>query len=447
LANGKTELERERQGIFYGWYIVAAMFFTTFVVVGARTGFGVFIPTWEEEFGTSVGLISVASGVGWAVNGLVQPLAGHLTDVYGGRRVMIASVALLGLLTMAIAAVPNVYVLIFVNGVLLSSVAAGLFPTPSTSVLSRWFVLGRGKALSLVAAGGSAGGIIMIPFAAYLLILTDWRTVWFVFGLIVLGLGLPAMAMIVRNDPSEMDLEPDGGSGPESGRVDVPVHIPGPLETRDWRESFRSAPMWQLSLGFWVCGVTTASIGVHFVKWAGSEGISIETAALAFGALSAINALGVIVVGSVSDRMQRKNLLGAVYLIRGLAVLCLIMLPGTVALWTFAVLGGASWLATVPLTTGLTADVYGLKNLGTINGLVNMFHQLGGGLAVVVFGVVFDIWGSYDQVLGVSVVLLIVAGALSFAIRERRYSIRYQSRPIEAPTPSIPAVGSATDRD
>jgi MFS family permease len=157
---------------------------------------------------------------------------------------------------------------------------------------------------------------------------------------------------------------------------------------------------------------------------------------LAFGALSAINALGVLVIGTLSDRWQRKNLLGAVYLIRGLAFVSLIVVPGPQAIWAFAVIGGMSWLATVPLTASLTADVYGVRNLGTLFGLANMSHQLGGAGAVLLFGWAFTRLGSYDIPFAVGAATLIAAGIVSLSIREKKVSVRY------APVPEGAAVDS-----
>jgi MFS family permease len=130
-------------------------------------------------------------------------------------------------------------------------------------------------------------------------------------------------------------------------------------------------------------------------------------------------------IGSISDKMQRKTLLGIVYLVRGLAFVSLIVLPGPAALWTFAIIGGMSWLATVPLTTSLAADVYGVRKIGTLAGLINMAHQLGGGAAVLIFGMVFDWSGTYDLAFGGGAVFLLLAGIISLSIREKRYSVRY----------------------
>ena len=446
MADRTSAPQERREGVFYGWYIVGALFFATFVGVGSRQGFGVFVEAWEEDFGVSVGAISVAAGVGWVVNGLVQPFFGRLTDAFGGRRVLVFGLLAMGLGTLSIAAVPNVYVLIAVYGFVVSAAAGGVFPTPASSVIVRWFQRKRGTAMSMVAFGGSAGGLIMVPFAAYLLVIADWRTAWLVMGGIILLLGLPLLVTIVRSDPADMGLTQDGDDEPADGTAaghgeSITARV-APLATSHWRESYRSAPMWQLSLAYSVCGVTTAIIAVHFIRWASTEDISPGTAALAFGALMAINGLGLLVVGTISDRMQRKNLLGAVYLIRGLAFLALVVLPGVPALWVFAVVGGMSWLATVPLTNSLAADVYGLRNVGVLNGLIMMAHQLAGGLAVIIAGIVFDIWDTYDPVFAASAIFLVLAGLISFAIRERRYSIRYQP-----PVPAAPVAAAASDGD
>jgi predicted MFS family arabinose efflux permease len=138
--------------------------------------------------------------------------------------------------------------------------------------------------------------------------------------------------------------------------------------------------------------------------------------------------------------MPRKTLLGLVYLVRSLAFLLLVVLPGSWALWGFAVVGGMSWLATVPLTTALTADVYGLRHLGMLAGLITMAHQVGGALAVYLFGLAFDWLGSYDAAFLTGAGLLLLAGLLSLTIRERAYSVRY------APTAAAPGLAGADAR-
>ena len=423
---------------FYGWYIVGALFFSMFLGVGARNGFGIFVETWEREFHASVATISIAAAVGWLVNGASQVVFGRMVDRFGGRIVVTIGLILMGLGTASIAAVGNVYALIALYGVVVSFASGALSGGPPSVVAARWFRKSRGRALSTLASGGSVGGLVFVPFLTYLLIWTDWRTSWLIAGAIVLFLGAPVVYFVVRDDPRDVGESPDGIRD-RTGVGGAPGRTPDtPLEAKNWTAPFRTAPMWQLSLGYFVCGVTTGSISVHYVRWAISEDITPTTAALAFGLLSGINAIGVILIGSLSDRVERRLLLGCVYLVRGSAFLILLILPGQWALWGFALAGGASWLATVPLTTGLAADVYGLRHMGSLVGLINFAHQIGGALAVYLFGLVFDIWGTYDPAIAAGVIFLVMAGIISLTIRERRYSVRYASAS-GLPAPAGPA--------
>jgi MFS family permease len=416
-----------RGGLYYGWYIVAALFFATFLVVGTRQSFGIYVKTWEEDWQVSVGTISIAASVGWLLNGLSQPFLGRLTDRIGGRPVVIVSLVIMGLAFLAMALVENVLMLTVIYGFVIAVASGGISPGITGVFIARWFERNRGTAMSLLVSGGSVGGLVLVPFLTYLFLATNWQTAWVAAGLIALLLGLPLLVTIVRSDPSDVGLAPDGEPVGSDAENPVPRPAPpaGPLAVERWQDSFRTRPIWQLSAAYWVCGVTTASVAVHFVRWAADESISPGTAALAFGLLSGINATSVLIVGSVSDRMERKTILGVVYIVRAVAFLMLIFLPGSLAIWLFAIIGGMSWLATVPLTSSLTADVYGIRNLGMLGGLINMVHQIGGALAVILFGLAFDALGTYDFAFGASVVFLIAAGVIVLAMNERRYSARY----------------------
>jgi len=430
--------ESKRGGILYGWYVVAALFFASFLAIGSRQGFGVFVKTWEEEWGVTTAAISVAAAIGWLANGLSQPLVGYLTDKYGGRPVLVISLAVMAVATIAVATVSNVVGLIVLYGFVISFASGGISPATTGVVIARWFDRRRGTAMSVLIAGGSVGGLVVVPFLSFVLVEFSWQTAWIIVGVLALGLGIPLLLLVVRSRPQDMGLNIDGDVSPVEGSADQQVKVQpvGQKFVERWQEALESKPIWQLSFAYFVCGITTASISVHYVRWAVSEDISTGTAALAFGVLSGINAGGVLVVGWLSDKFQRKKLLGAVYLVRGVAFLSLIFLPGASALWAFAVIGGMSWLATVPLTASLTADVYGVRNLGTLFGLANMSHQIGGAASVMLFGWAFTQLGSYDLAFGVGAATLLAAGFVSLSIKEKQFSVRY--------APVVPE-GAATD--
>ena len=185
--------------------------------------------------------------------------------------------------------------------------------------------------------------------------------------------------------------------------------------------------MWQLLGGYMVCGITTNLISAHYVPYAVEQGFSPSVAATAFGVLSAMNLLGVLSIGFLGDRFGRKNLLAVVYGVRGLGFAILLLLPGVWGLFGFAIVGGMAWLATVPLTTSLTADVYGLRHIGVLSGLVFMAHQIGGAASIQIGGILRDVTGDYTLPFALAGLTLAFATVVSLFIKERTYSSRYQA--------------------
>jgi len=366
---------------------------------GVRNGFGIFVETWENEFVSSTASISMAASIGWLVNGIAQPILGRIADKYGGKLIALLSLGVLAIGGVGIAFANGLIYLIVVYGLIMSFASAGISPATCGVIVVRWFEKRRGTAMSVLVAGGSVGGLVCVPLMAYIMEAADWRTAWVVLGLLGF-LAVPVIWIIVRNNPSE-------------------------IGKKDWKDSLKTWPLWQLSAGYFVCGITTSSMGVHYVRWAVSEDISISSAAWAFGVLSAINACAVVLVGIFSDRLERKKILGIVYLVRSSAFLSLILFPSSQAIWMFAFIGGASWLATVPLTSSLTADIYGIRHLGILFGLATMSHQIGGALATYLFGYAFDYFGNYDIPFAFAALTCVGAGIVSLAIKEKRYSTRY----------------------
>ena len=496
--------------IFYGWFIVAAGFFSLFVSMGARNGFGVFVIPMTGDLDWTRTEISAAIAVGILVNGLSQPFLGRLYDQYGGRIIISLSLMVLGLATMLLAFTSNfgtnfgfqlefgvvdvrlsasLLFLVAIYGLVMSTASSGVSLVTIHAVLAKWFYRRRGIVLSVCTAGTSVGGLILTPFAASLILWAHWRVAWVVLGAFVLVLALPLAALLLRDSPDEIGEVPDGHArapmSPTMAKVlksvwtvmwlviqlfALPLVVfirlvafitrdktdsqtmqitSAPLESDSWRDSFRSPPIWQLSGAYFVCGVTTLIISTHYVPFAIDLGISPAVAALAFGMMQGLNAVGVLVVGVHSDKFSRKNLLGTIYFMRFFAYVMLVVpsilsdlfgvgIPPSIGIWGFAYLAGMSWIATPPLTSSLTADIYGTKNLGTLGGFTTFAHQIGGSLSVVVAGILYDLTGTYVVPFGLAGLTLLAATVASYSIQERTYSARYQT---SAPTPAVASAG------
>ena len=201
-----------RSAPFYGWYVAGALFFAMFLSIGIRQGFGIFVHTWQTEFGVGVAAISLAASVGWFVNGASQVMMGWLIDRIGGRIVITVAALLLGASVLLMSAAGSVLHLVIIYGVVMSMAAAGLAGGPPGAVLVRWFRRKRGAAMSLLTSGGSIGGLVLVPFITYLFLWTNWRSSWLIAGGIVLVLGVPLLYLVLRDDPADLGLQPDGVS-------------------------------------------------------------------------------------------------------------------------------------------------------------------------------------------------------------------------------------------
>ena len=423
-----------RPGLYYGWCIVATTFCMALVTMGARSGFGVFVMPMSAEFGWNRGTISLAAAIGALVSGFCQPFLGRLYDRLGGRKLILTSLVLSSVCTMLLALTAHIVFLILLFGVVLSIVMGGSSLTTTSALLAKWFHRQRAMAVALNAAGASVGGLLLVPCTIYLIHLVGWRLTWVALGLLILILVVPLAYVLLKDDPAELGLQPDGDPQPRHADQAAPLRA-SPLEAESWPQAFCSVPMWQLCGGYFVCGFTIALISTHFVPFAIERGFSSVTAATAYGLMSGLNVVGVLAVGALADRGGRKNLLGLVYAVRGCAYAALLLAPGAWSLWSFAVIIGFSWWATLPLTSALTAEVYGLKHLGLLNGIAFTGHQIGGALSIQLGGVLRDLTGSYELPFAMAGLLLCGASLASFAIQERRYSSRYQTVPA-SPLPS-----------
>ena len=418
---------------YYGWYVVATCFFIALLTVGSRNAFGIFVIPMSEEFGWNRTTISLAAGLGFLVNGLTQPFIGHLFDRLGGRRVIIVGLVIMGLATFALSFTFHILFLVFVFGFVLSTALSGPSLTNTMALLSKWFRRRRATVVALNSAGTSVGGFLLVPLAMFLLQATSWRVTWAVLGLAILVLAVPLSYMFIRDDPAELGLQPDGDTErPEDSQEEVDARRRGSYEVDRWQESLQSPPIWQLSAAYVVCGISTGIISTHFVPLAIDRGVSPTMAATIFGAMMALNLVGGVGAGMLSDRFRRKNILGFVYLVRGLAFVALLVIPSSWGLWAFAVLAGFSWVASVPLTASLTADVYGLRALGTITGISFLCHQIGSFAMILLAGVLYDLTGSYTLPFAIAGAFLFPAALVSFSIREGKYSWRYSTQSLAA---------------
>jgi MFS family permease len=356
----------------------------------------------EADLGWSRSLLSSGATVALVMMAAGNLFGGMLVDRYGPRNLVAAGMVCLGvgMLGAGWAAQPWQYLLIF-------GAFAGLgFGLVSGSIVSaavaRFFAERRGFALGIASAGGPVGQMTLIPLAAVLLTALGWRGLFVVAGIVAIVLA-PFAAWGLR----AADTAP--------GTVRLSLASIG----ADFRYLASSPTFHLLFWGFFICGFT--SIGVietHFIPYATFCGFTPTTSANAFGVLSVLNLCGILLAGWLADRMNRVLLLAGIYLLRGLTFIMLLAITDNPAmLFGFSALYGLFDYATIPVVASLVASHLGLRVMGFSIGLISMSHQLGAAAGAIGGGVVFDLYNSYTGLWLMSLVLALVAAALSIVIK------------------------------
>jgi predicted MFS family arabinose efflux permease len=292
-------------------------------------------------------------------------------------------------------------------------------------VANRWFVARRGLVTGVFGAATSAGQLIFVPLLVQLAQAIGWRSSMLILGGATLAVLLP-IALLMRDDPAKIGLRPYGA--PEGAAIAAGAKVEKGVMGR----ALRSPAFWMLSATFFVCGATSNGlIGVHFIPYANDCGISATVAAGTLALMGGFNFVGTIGSGWLTDRYDPRKLLLCYYGFRGLSLLLLPFVTNPAGLTIFAIMFGLDYIATVPPTTALVADLFGRRNVGTVFGWVFFAHQLGAASASWLGGRARDTLGDY-------LLTFLVAGAI--ALGAGLLALRIGRAPTEASGPAAPAL-------
>jgi predicted MFS family arabinose efflux permease len=193
--------------------------------------------------------------------------------------------------------------------------------------------------------------------------------------------------------------------------------------TEALKEASGHVHYWLLIAGFFVCGFQLAFITVHMPAYLSDNGFDSRVAVISLSLIGLFNIFGCLLFGSWSSKYSKKNLLGIIYLLRAIAIAAFMLAPMTItSIYLFSIVTGFLWLATVPPTSGLVAQMFGLKHMGSLYGIVFLNHQLGSFLGVWLGGYWFDTTGSYNNVWWAAAAIALVTAAIHIIIDERPVS-------------------------
>ena len=387
---------------FYGWVVVGVTALALIISAGVRSAPGIFLVSVREDTQWSLGVISFAASMGLLVLGLTAPVGGLLIDRYGTRHVAPAALWLVGFSMLASAYVQEPWQLAVLWG-LVGGIGTGIISgVLGATVATRWFVARRGLIIGLFGASTSAGQLLFAPALMILATSLGWRTSSTVLGVLAM-LAIIPVAIWMRNDPADLGLTPMGAP-----LTTTPVRASG-ADKGVMGRALRNVEFWLLAGTFFICGATsTGIVGTHLIPYAHDHGIAQTTAAGMLALMGAMNFVGTLGSGWLTDRYDPRKLLAIYYSFRGISLLFLPFVTEPLGLGAFAILFGLDYIATVPPTTALVADNFGRRNVGTVYGWVFCAHQIGAALTAWGGGMARDALGSYG-------IAFLVAGALAVA--------------------------------
>jgi sugar phosphate permease len=396
--------------VFYGWVMVMIAFAVILIGAGTRAAPGALLLPIQADTGWTTSQVTIAGALGLLVLGLGGPVSGVLIDRFGIRRLTIGALGLTASGMALSALAQEVWQLVLLFGVV-SGFGAGLLASSlGPIVANRWFVTHRGLVVGIFGAAASAGQLIFFPLLTSLAGSAAWRPAVVVLAALVALTAIPAMIML-REDPAAVGARPLGlpaGAAPIAARAD-----PGIM-----RRAIRTPAFWLLAGTFFVCGATSNGVvGQHFIAHAVDHGFTAGIAAGALALMGVFNFVGTIASGYLTDRFDPRRLLLVYYAFRGVSLLFLPAIHDATDIVLFSVLFGLDYIATVPPTVALTADVFGRHNVGILYGWIYASHMLGAAILAQVAAVIRDTAGDYTIAYLTAGWMAVAAGVIALALR------------------------------
>jgi predicted MFS family arabinose efflux permease len=386
--------------------VVACGAVMVFISMGTRQSFGLFLQPVTLDLGVGREVFSLAIALQNLLFGL--PLIGILADRFGSRKIALAGGFLYaaGLLLLSETGNP---ISLYLNLGVLAGTAIGC-----TSYV---VVLGaaaqavepekRSSTFGIITAAGSFGMFVVVPGIQWLIVFAGWQTSFaalaaFVGITVILAIGFPGKNTVAAKNPSAL-----------------PLNTPQPLNLVIGRARRHSGYLF-LTAGFFVCGFHVAFIATHLPAFLVDKSISEMSGATALAMIGLFNIIGSYLFGYLGDRLRKKYLLSFLYFSRAVVITLFLTLPiSNFSAIAFGCAIGFLWLATVPLTSGIVAQIFGARYLSTLYGIVFFSHQIGSFLGVWLGGRIYDVTDSYTLVWFMAILLGVFASLLHLPISDK----------------------------
>ena len=387
---------------YFSYLVILGGSVLLLISFGIRHTSGLYLVPISDHLQTGREIFGLAVAIQFLLIGIGSPLFGALADKYGSGKAALLGVflVLIGLYWMAHV---NSSFEIIASQAIFGLGAAGCGTAVVLGAVGK-SVQEKNRTLSLgiVMAAGSLGQFLLVPLAGFLIQIADWSAS-------ILYLTLIAAIMIIFCFPLDY-----------AGKSDTVEKDTGQSLKDALKEAFKSKSYNLLTIGFFVCGFHVAFIATHLPAYLEDLNLPSWIGSWSLALIGLFNIFGTLIFARLGDKISKKNLLVVLYSLRSVLILVFLILPkNEITILVFAAVLGVLWLATVPLTSGIISVVFGIKYMSMLYGFTFLSHQFGSFLGSWFGGRLYDMYGSYDLMWWLCILLGFASAAMHMPIVEK----------------------------
>lgn len=399
---------------FHGWRIAWALAVTQTVGYGVLYyAFAVFTLPMEVELGLSRAQTSAAFSLGLLVSGLAAIPVGRWVDARGARVPMSVGSAAGALLVLAWSFVDGLTGLVLVQVGIGLAMAATLYDVAFTAIAT-WFRRDRIRAMLIVTTVAGLASTVFVPLATLLVETVGWREALRWLALVLGATAVPLHALVLRDHPRRLGLEPDGG--PPRIALERPVAL-APEASVGMRQALRSSVFWWLSTAFALDRVAIVAVAAHAVPMLLERGHAPALVAAVAGSIGAMQVVGRLLFAPATQRASLVHLAALTYAVRAAALLGLLLVPGAAGMWGFAALFGLANGASTLARAGLVAHAFGPAHYGAISGAMTTAMAIAQTAAPIAVGALRVATGGYGAALWALTAVAVLAAVAVARVR------------------------------
>ncbi|MCY4486666.1 MAG: MFS transporter [Deltaproteobacteria bacterium] len=410
-----------RPRVFYGWYIVATGFLVQVACAFYLSStLGVMLKAITAEMRVSRGTFSLMRSVELVAYAAVTPWIGSLLDRHGARRLMVIGsiISVAGFVLLGYAR--NFWEFAAVRVALVSIGHAFVCYFVVNVAISRWFIRRRGRALAIAHVGQGVSKTTIALAVAYLMTVIGWRSVWVLFGGLVVVLALIPAALWMRRSPEDMGLRPDGdpdyAAAPDRGASRPPGPAP---EDVTWtrREALHTPTFWLITFIFSTVDIGIAGFNLHVLAYISDLGHSMVAAASVATVMAATQLGSGLLWGFISERVSVRRATALMFVVQAVGLVVAMNTGGLMWLYVAFFLYGSGLGGAHVLQEVMWANYFGRISLGTVRGLSLPILLLCAAIGAPFFGYLYDYTGNYDLSLVLFIAVQVICAGVTLLVR------------------------------